>query len=403
MSRLSKAETLTLICYSVGLPWPSPAVWGAAAVLWERQYTHNIVEPKTGQWPAGLAVSETTGQLFVGVTEFRATEGGVNCEFLIWELDESGTKVREFSIHQSRQRVPIGMPGRGPCLLSLPDGQLLWLAYLDHGIPSILRISSDGTLLDNTSLAGNDRNRSRYNNMFPVEDNQLMVLGSRRGRASLMKIDESGQVLWEKSPDVDLGPNTSFRSGAWLKPDYVVSGLSFSEEEPRHWVLKLDKEGTVLQTHSFMESPRLPVPGSELVKLNTGNIALLCPATTGEKDTCRVRILDTSLDHLADRSIATTPTSLMGAFRANSSVTGAVVCWNRGFDSASGGFKSTLYQLDDLGNVVNHIDYRGFQRNPMSMWQVVKEKKAYVLVGGEKSGEGSVSEIRMVAFDLDAN
>jgi len=316
----------------------------------------------------------------------------------VWELDQNGLKLREMFVGQTPEQVRVNTPGLIPCLKVLQNDDILLVAYLDAGLPSIIKLNRQGIVVFKKPLFTSKRDGAKFYRIILTHDGHLFVVGEKRSRAALLKLDPDGNVVLEKTYRFSRTGNLCFDGLRLNDAEYILSGLSWDScpdpQLPQVWMVKIDVNGQVLKELTFPISRGIHFPGYQVAKLPSGNVAVVYPMQVEEMHSCRIKVLSKDLAEVFDKEVCQSGSFWMGSYSMEEVPNGVVVVGRTGLSAGS------FYLLDERIQVVAQKTFDMSNGNAIQVRLSVRNNKVSVVTRACDTNDRSIDQVRMTVFDL---
>jgi hypothetical protein len=239
---------------------------------------------------------------------FQDFECGQNYDFLLMRIDKQGSRRWEKTFSGGANDAP-------QALLATPDGGVIMLGNtLSFGAGGydiwLIKTDADGNKLWEKTFGGpNDDFGVAL--LAPAEGGWLIagtkdISGSSQYQAWLIRLDEAGNLLWEKTLEYETGQPCAIRSATIGADGYpVIAGwTSLSSSNKKIWTSKIDSaSGDPLWSTTIDQSSSRTGPA--IFPTRDGGLVLLGESTWMLK-------IDTNGNILWNKSLATGQTGLAG-------------------------------------------------------------------------------------------
>lgn len=227
--------------------------------VWEKHFADDHLE-----YEYKMASLSGSNEIWLVVgTRPKGKLGGLQSLFL-WKIDKTtGKKISEFNgkIFAKNKKDKKDKKDKDKtgditytkihALTVMQDGDIfLVLEYSDHHV-SLIKISKkDGTPLFVKQIEESNHSMM-ITKIIPVKDHHYLFIGRNAGMPLLMKLDNSGNIIWKKTVvDADISlfmDGLSFENGG-----YALLGSQLSSPEKTNvWIGKFDADGNLLGEIEF--------------------------------------------------------------------------------------------------------------------------------------------------------
>jgi len=216
-------------------------------------------EERADLYLGGSGVSPVNGHVFQAVLVQSDREESV-FDYYLWELDPDGEKINDWLIRaEISNEGPF--PARVvPCLRVLPDGNILSVIAETPGNPQVVRFDTSTGIIFAKPLTEHQKVSPLFKSIMPAGDGQAFVLGQIRGKPAIVKVDEQGQILFEKG--IDIARWGICVDGVRLSENrFRICGVTKEGDSIRSWVVDVDNHGEMHREYVIDNAPWVSLAG----------------------------------------------------------------------------------------------------------------------------------------------
>jgi hypothetical protein len=320
----------------------------------------------------GSDVSPVNGHLFQAVL-VKSDDAKPVYDYYLWELDSSGEKVQEWLIRAGISNESPFPSHIVPALRILPDGNILSVTAEVPGNSQIVRFDVNRGMISKKPLPDNKNLSSHFEGILPARDGHAFIIGSVRGKPTIVKTDEQGQVLFEKG--IDIGRWGICSDGVQLSENrFRICGVTKEDDTIRSWVVDVDDQGEMQGKFLIDNAAWVSLPRNlRLARLGSDRTAFVHPVTADGRTYCHVTALDDALKTIAETRLCEVP-AYVGEFHVQRYGDGLVIAVQRDPKTIS------VYVVD--GNLRIKAEGVAEPLSPGVLWNyrlAVNEDRALVL------------------------
>ena len=217
----------------------------------------------------------------------------------MWKVNQDGEKIQAIELADQREGKKLNVAySYIKSIIATEKGDTLLIVEFVEGQPSIVKAGKDGKVLLSKRLTELGSDAVIYK-IIPTGEQEFFLMGRKSENAFLVKIDEAGNVLFNKT--FDLGRIELFidgistdSGGAILTGNFgtLSRDSKFGMEDSHMWILKVDGEGNRQLEKSF------PGRFGSVAKTSDGNYVIVYDKSNSMDQDIRVRMMNSELDQL---------------------------------------------------------------------------------------------------------
>jgi len=377
-------------------------------ILWQREY--GCGEELSCSPCAGI-FSKSDSRLILMGTSFRPkvySEG----KLWLWEIDQNGAMIKERVLSNTPEELGafVGLGSRFVKDLALSNnGDISAIGVFDSQAVSLLETNREGKKLSTRSVSKNEDVKEGQGSIIisrkiDLNDGNLLLIGKdTRDDGMLIKTDQQGNRIWQKT--YDLGKLEYFSDGSAIKNEngLLIVGCStgtkdsFLDKDSYIWILRCDAQGNKLHD-TVLSGNCLPTFMPRICQLESGNFVVTYDKNTDLNITdIRANILSSELNILGEEQVYKAEGRPPATFELVSIPNGGFVvatCTNYS--------DLTLYEHDDGGNLRSSISMnRTISFDNFSI--VSTEHVAYIISSTFFENIGTnedFSKVKIIAFEV---
>jgi hypothetical protein len=142
---------------------------------------------------------------------------------------------------------------------------------------------------------------------MPAADGQAFIIGKVRGKPAIVKVDEQGQVLFEKG--IDIARWGICLDGVRLSENrFRICGVTKEDDSIRSWVVDVDDQGEMQREFVIDNAPWISLAGNlRIARLGSNWTAFVHPVTADGRTYCYVTALDDALRRIDEVRLCEVP------------------------------------------------------------------------------------------------
>lgn len=253
-------------------------------ILWEREYGDDT----SSYISKSFAFSQADASLYISGI-YRSSAKGVPPKvqgIWVWKINSSGEKISEIRLKNAEGKNIINVEA-----LAITDvGNIIMVVTLEGKSSELIKINSSGEQLLLKDMAKG----RRISKIIHTVDNKLLLIGQENTNALLMKVDGTGQTIWDKL--LDRGKDDMFvdgistEDGGFLMVENSGKTAQFFMAESDVWITKYDSNGIKQSEKTF------PGRHGNIVKGKDGSYVVVYDMSGTAKQDIWVKALDSSLN-----------------------------------------------------------------------------------------------------------